>query len=48
MGLDGIGEVNDRTSEEHTIGEYGADFVAGSPAGKSHIGRRLRLVLTRR
>ena len=34
MGVDGIGEVVDRTSEGQSAEVYGADFTAGSLAGK--------------
>ena len=34
MGVDGIGEVGDRTSEGQAAEVYGAGFTAGSIAGK--------------
>jgi hypothetical protein len=39
MGVDGIGEVGDRTSERQAAGVYAAGFTAGSVAGKGARGR---------
>ena len=38
MGVDGIGEVGDWTSEGQADGVYGAGFTAGSLAGKGARG----------
>ena len=38
MGVDRINEVGDRASEEQAAGVYGADFTAGSLAGKGTRG----------
>ena len=38
MGVDGIGEVGDQVSEGQATGVYGADFTAGSLAGKGARG----------
>ena len=48
MGVGRVDEVGDRASEGQAAGMYGADFTAGSLAGKEPGARRgTRIVLTR-
>ena len=51
MGVDGIGELGDRTRERQVTGVYGAGFTAGlwegQEPGMGRLGLGSKLVLTR-